>query len=472
MNSMKNAVVVVLLLGVAYGAYKVVNAPDPDQTLDAKTLAALENGIELEIPELDEITSVAAPQSSSKRQTDSSLRYAEPPTLPRLNQNKSSSLTAPPLNESDKAPQVGGRPSDTRSTTISPPPLAPPTLASSSQQPSNNDSQVASANTQDVSPNEMVTGSSAAATDRSESVFNPQPQTEMVGIVPKTTSNEVAPNLAQDTNPYVRDNLGLKPTESQANAAGSPLRSAATDSTAENQINPTTIASHLDWNKIRQLVEAEKYREALKLLSEIHRSNPRHEQREDIVAWLDSLAFKVIYSNEHHLTGRPYSVQPGETIFSIAERWSVPAELVYRINHSEIASPDQLTPGTNLKVVQGPFDAEVNIQTGELTLYLGDLYAGRFTVAIGNDASDLQRGVFNVIAKSDQGRVYRDTNGRSYAINDQSNPYGTYWFGLDEQTCIHSSNSVADNRGCIRLDEEDAADLYRMLSAESQVIIR
>ena len=54
MNSIKNAVVVVLLLGVAYGSFKIINTPDPNGE-DQATLDAIDQGINLEIPPTDPI---------------------------------------------------------------------------------------------------------------------------------------------------------------------------------------------------------------------------------------------------------------------------------------------------------------------------------------------------------------------------------------------------------------------------------
>jgi hypothetical protein len=91
---------------------------------------------------------------------------------------------------------------------------------------------------------------------------------------------------------------------------------------------------------------------------------------------LSQLAGTVIYSTEHELEPA-YRVGPGETLVDIAARFQVTPELLAKVNGLTLQS--RLTPGTELKVVRGPFHAVLS--EGGLRLVLDGRYAGRFEAA-------------------------------------------------------------------------------------------
>jgi LysM repeat protein len=182
---------------------------------------------------------------------------------------------------------------------------------------------------------------------------------------------------------------------------------------------------------------------------------------------LDPLAGKVIYSVEH-LIEAPYKVARGDTLEDIADRYQVPWQLLANINALE--TPDFLEPGLELKVVRGPFRAEVNLQRKQLTVYAGRLYAGRFPVTLGTDPAP-QPGDYRVYNKQ-PGRTYYAGDGRTIPAEDASNPYGQVWIDLGGDVCIHGSGEAASpGRGCISLSPIDANDLYGILSKGSAVSI-
>jgi LysM repeat protein len=87
----------------------------------------------------------------------------------------------------------------------------------------------------------------------------------------------------------------------------------------------------------------------------------------------------VIYSTEHQLEPAR-AVKPGETLETIAKEYNVPWQLLAKING--IASPEQVRPGQELKVVRGPFSAVVDLHRSELTLEVDGRYAGTFPVTV------------------------------------------------------------------------------------------
>ncbi|MFP6649732.1 MAG: LysM peptidoglycan-binding domain-containing protein, partial [Pirellulaceae bacterium] len=186
---------------------------------------------------------------------------------------------------------------------------------------------------------------------------------------------------------------------------------------------------------------------------------------------LDYLAGEVIYSQKHALEA-PYQVQATDTLEMIAHQYRVPMRLLQNING--IKDPGSLVPGSELKVVKGPFRAQVDISEKEVTLFAGHLYAGRFTCKVGADPYP-EPGQYTVLAKQ-QGRSYHVADGSIIPGNDPSNPYGHVWLDLGNQVSLHGSAQNAEisasHLGCIRMNPADSANVYGILTAGSQVLIR
>jgi lipoprotein-anchoring transpeptidase ErfK/SrfK len=184
---------------------------------------------------------------------------------------------------------------------------------------------------------------------------------------------------------------------------------------------------------------------------------------------LDPLAAVVIYSRRH-LLEQPHRVGQAETLMEIASRYELPWQLLANIN--SIEDPITVLPGTELKVVRGPFRAEVDLQRNELTIFLGDLYAGRFPIAVGTTPAP-EEGTFTVQDKQ-SAQTFYDKDGTPIPPDDPRNPYGNVWLDLGKQLCIHGSpdKSEPSTAGCISLRGADANDLYAILSQGSTVTIR
>ncbi len=184
---------------------------------------------------------------------------------------------------------------------------------------------------------------------------------------------------------------------------------------------------------------------------------------------LDPLAAVVIYS-QRHLLEQPHRVGQAETLMEIASRYELPWQLLANIN--SIEDPITVLPGTELKVVRGPFSAEVDLQRNELTIFLGDLYAGRFPIAVGTTPAP-EEGTFTVQDKQ-SAQTFYDKDGTPIPPDDPRNPYGNVWLDLGKQISIHGSpdKSAPSTAGCISLRGADANDLYGILTQGSTVTIR
>jgi lipoprotein-anchoring transpeptidase ErfK/SrfK len=288
------------------------------------------------------------------------------------------------------------------------------------------------------------------------SVYNP-------AAAPQPLTNDPLASSDSSPGPSRDDSVFQVPAESPAAPAepqGEPSAPVAAGTTFDSA-----------WSSAMAQLEKGQWSEALLTLSLFY-DDPALtiEQRTRLVDLLDPLAGKVIYSREHTMEPA-HTVQPGETLQAIAQRVRVPAKLLQNING--IASPDNLAPGTQLKLIRGPFRAEVDLSKSELTLFLGKYYAGRFPISVGNDPPP-QPGEFSVTDKQPGQEYFAPDNSRIAPLAAE-NPYGQWWLGLDGGFALHGtppSIPTHGGLGCVSLSTADAADVYGILSVGSKVTLR
>lgn len=388
MQSIKNTAVTIILLFLSYGVYQVLTKPLPSELSD------------------DEFQPLAV--SDPVPQTFST----GPETPVAANPRENSNVIPPELLE------------------IETPELALPARNELTQRPTNT---LPPANF----PMEKV-----AAPNDFKSEFQPPEQ-------PASDNKPYDPRLTQ-----FESDLTIKPSTVMApvaeRATGPSNEYTSTTTLPDPPSKPVTLEQ--SWSNISQLVENSEFKQALKSLSSFYQSgnyNPAEEQK--LFAWLDALAAKVIYSTEHHLRAMPYVIQPGDTMGSLARTWQVPAQLIYNINEQQIPDPNDLQPGVEIKLVQGPFDAEIDSQTQRLTLFLDDLYAGRFNIHPG---SSIAQGEFQIVDKSAQDHLDRP-----------------YWIALNNGGSIFASDTVPSDANEIGMTPREAEEIFSILSATSKVTV-
>lgn len=234
--------------------------------------------------------------------------------------------------------------------------------------------------------------------------------------------------------------------------------------------------------------------ERLAVLTELSKwynnSNFTEQEKQQLNLMLMKLAGEIIYLHpEKHLTPA-YTVQPGDTITSLAQKYQVPWQFLAKING--LRAPFLLPTGTSLKVVKGPFNAEVNMEKFEMTLWLpleaknpqespSSIYAGTFHIGLGQDTPRL--GGDYIVEEKLLDPEYR-VNDAVFAPNDPNNPYGARLIKLVQygnphmpRIGIHGTNNSANvrqltSRGNICLDARDINDLFDILSIGSRVLIK
>ncbi len=165
----------------------------------------------------------------------------------------------------------------------------------------------------------------------------------------------------------------------------------------------------------------------------------------------------------------------GETLESIAKNYNVPVGLLAKING--VTNQNQLRVGDEIKVVPGPFSAEINLSKKRMTLLLNGCYAGSFDIlSLGSETAEYRTQSYAVMHKTDN-VIYRSSNNPAGSVpaGDGKNPLGNYLWALSEDLVVHGVGSEVaptDQRGSVRLSARDIEDVYDILKVGSVVVVK
>ena len=478
MQSLKSTAFAVTLLAISFGLYCVssnntATAPEAEfeDPIQIDTSLATTQSGSMTLPTHNmhnqsdpiQISTNVAPNLNINSNANS-LPAPQLPKLqlPKLSSNFSPNTTAPTNNTAPALPTFSKAPSQNPVVlNLNPPPTGQLKLPEISARQPVSTSPTVRDNGLINALQTNVTNPQANIAINNSFKANNQP---LVGNPPVGADSSFNSLASATTNPNNTDNV------ISAEGSGSLAMPSLSDGSSTKPA-PVSIASV--WTEVDRLVEQDEYRIALGVLSKNYgREGLTGPQKQKLQGWLDALAGKVIYSTEHLFFKKPHIVQPGETIASIANKFSVPSEVIYNINQGQFNGANEVSPGMQLKMVRGPFHAEVNLETKTMTLFVKNLYAGRFPVAVGISGNP-EVGNYDVKVKSPTGFTWRDANGKEYPAGTPGNGYGPYWMGLSGSLCIHAvpSGTPHGHRGCIGLSEKDAKDIYGILSKDSQISI-
>ena len=187
---------------------------------------------------------------------------------------------------------------------------------------------------------------------------------------------------------------------------------------------------------------------------------------------------------------RLYEIRPGDALSKLVNREGVKTNwrFVQRING--ISDPSRIRVGQRIKLVQGPFHAEVDKASHRADIWIGEgdeaVFVTSLPVGLGEFGSTPE-GAFRVRrgGKMVNPSWTNPRTGERFAADDPLNPIGEFWIGLDgidphnlqEQGFgIHGTiepDSIGQDRsmGCVRLGDEDIALLYEMLTEGNSVVL-
>jgi LysM repeat protein len=279
--------------------------------------------------------------------------------------------------------------------------------------------------------------------------------------VTSSTINGRVPSLQsvtpQATTTTVAASASPFPATTSLPQEASPLDTSPVTASAVPQAAPGFAAA---WQAVEMALERDELTRAHRMLSQ-WRAEPNLSpaERQQVEGLLSQLAGSVVYSNEHRLEPA-YVVQPGETLATIAEDYNVPWQLLAKING--VTAVDAVQPGQQLKVIRGPFNAEVDLARSEVVLLLDDRYAGRFPVNVEGQAPTT--GEWRV------GQKRLDAPNQPVVGEGQK-------VVLEKPTGEQIELSAGPTpplgaRGRLTIASNDLADLYDILSVGSAVTVR
>lgn len=199
------------------------------------------------------------------------------------------------------------------------------------------------------------------------------------------------------------------------------------------------------------------------------------EEAQEVDTLLGQLAGDVIYEGPPaHRLAPKHVVATGETLEMIAQKYNVPWELLANINR--ITDPKAVQVGQELKVLQGPFSAVIDLGKRRMTLMLDRRYAGRFNIEL-DPATSIEEGTWKVdqklitpVAGGIYGQPAGATEDRGLLLSNAANPAA--------QPALLRGPGNADPVSAppaarvIRLKSGDVKDVYDILSVQSTITVR
>ena len=484
MQTIKTGVVVALLLAVCYGAFVALNAPDPELPDSFDEWASGEEELEqlLGMDPAGGITSMDSAVSVSPEQLIAGFPDAGTP-LP----GGTTEVSGLP-DSSGNSLRQGSFGSENKAAGSSE--ALPGSSPKSSSVPlpgSNSASQLGLPAFPGASPPESTTSNSPPAhgsTELSIPGLEGLPKLERFPALENPSLENLSTGTGAISGPSRSADASalISGSASPANSSPASLRREVGQQPEGGTAQQERVGSprgntapSQDFNTAREqaltLAGQGKLKEALALLTPYFNSPELgYEETNDLVDILDALSREVIYS-QRHLLEPAHVVKATDTVASVAKEYNITPELLNALNG--LGDSKALLPGSQLKVLRGPVNAQVSLSKQELTLFVGDLYAGRFPISIGHDPSP-KEGSFEVVDRQTD-RTYYASGGNVIAATDPRNPYGGYWLNLGDDLCIHGTASMAStdlkDAGCISLAPIDAKHVFSILVVGSEVHI-
>ena len=177
--------------------------------------------------------------------------------------------------------------------------------------------------------------------------------------------------------------------------------------------------------------------------------------------------------SEGVLGGFRYTVKQGDSLYSIAERYELTAWLIRCLN-SVIGSRGLIYAQEDIKLIRGPIDVTVDIESNMLGLWWDDIHIKSYPVSTGRGSThETPKGEFRVSLKLWDPFDFEN----SAAPGHPDNQFGNLWLSLDVKGYgIHGTNDpqgIGQNStdGCIRLRNEHAREVGDAIVVGSRVVI-
>jgi lipoprotein-anchoring transpeptidase ErfK/SrfK len=216
------------------------------------------------------------------------------------------------------------------------------------------------------------------------------------------------------------------------------------------------------------LQQAGKILEARTLLQALVESNAPPA----VVAALNQINSQLLFTPVPAPEKTDYTVQAGDSLGKLAKQFNTTIELIKKSNN---LSSDTIRIGQRLRIYQAQFAVAVNKTASTLTVTDAGKFFKQYRVGTGQ-FSKTPVGEFKITNRLENPPWYRP-DGPVVPFGDPANILGTHWLGLDTPGYgIHGTwetNSIGQqaSAGCVRLLNNDVAELYVMLPVGTVVRI-
>jgi LysM repeat protein len=189
----------------------------------------------------------------------------------------------------------------------------------------------------------------------------------------------------------------------------------------------------------------------------------------DLLGQIDT---KILFTAAAAPEKADYTVAPGDSLSKLAQKFGTTIDLIKKSNN---LTRDMIRVGDRLRIYQGHFAVTVSKTANELRLTDNGKFFKRYRVGTGQ-YSKTPMGEFKITTRIPNPPWWR-TDGKTIPYGDPENILGTHWLGLNVTGYgIHGTwdtNSIGKQAtaGCIRLLNDDIAELYTILPVGSTVVI-
>lgn len=191
-----------------------------------------------------------------------------------------------------------------------------------------------------------------------------------------------------------------------------------------------------------------------------------------VLELLGEINTQILFSPAAAPEKADYTIVAGDSLGKLAKKFSTTIDLIKKSNG---LSGDTIRVGDRLRIYQGKFAVIVSKSANELTLTDNGKFFKRYKVGTGQ-FSKTPVGEFKITSRIANPPWWR-ADGKTVPFGDPENILGTHWLGLDvPRYGIHGTwetNSIgkAATAGCIRLLNNDVAELYAILTENAPVAI-
>lgn len=213
-----------------------------------------------------------------------------------------------------------------------------------------------------------------------------------------------------------------------------------------------------------------KLADARALLQPLAASSDTSDKVLDLLGEIDT---KILFTASPAPEKVDYTIIAGDSLGKLAQKFRTTMELIKKSNN---LTRDMIRVGDRLRIYQGHFAVSVNKTANELRLTDSDKFFKRYHVGTG-EYSKTPVGEFKITSRVANPPWWR-SDGKTIPFGDPANILGTHWLGINVPGYgIHGTwetNSIGKQAtaGCIRLLNDDVAELYTILPVETAVVIR